>query len=556
MRIVELTITTKNLDILRNIKFNLEGMNLIVDNSDKSGNNVGKTTVLKLIDICLGAKEKKYIYEENETKAENSELKNYIETEKITVTLKVRKNDEDTELKVELFERGKRFINGEVLKYESYVTKLKELFFGNNLKKPSFRQLIGKFIRVDQKQDNNRFIKYINASVSTKDYEAIYSFLFNLQDQNKIDYLSNIKKDVKDTENDIKVIKKMYNFKTIDELNQIIFVFDNDKQRLNEQIKEYIHVEESREFEKERIKLREEYQKFLEVEENLEFAIKKAKEIIENEKAKNQNNKIDESILKLLYDEVARNYNGLDKTFEDLIQFNYELSKNKINFYKELIKRKQKELNILIENKEKFFNKNKEKLQDVKIKNFEEYYKIKSDFDKITEKQSVLREVIEKTSNLEEKLKKLNNEIRENNISKEKNITEEHGNIFNKYFSEYSERVENQKLVMYFSKENIPTISNINEGVGTGTKKTLISIFDLAYYSFIKELGLAFPEFIIHDVLETSQTESLEKIVDIVRETKVQYIAAVLNEKIKENRNISQKDIVLTLNKNDKLFKK
>lgn len=556
MRIVELTITTKNLDILRNIKFNLEGMNLIVDNSDKSGNNVGKTTVLKLIDICLGAKEKKYIYEENETKAENSELKNYIETEKITVTLKVRKNDEDTELKVELFERGKRFINGEVLKYESYVTKLKELFFGNNLKKPSFRQLIGKFIRVDQKQDNNRFIKYINASVSTKDYEAIYSFLFNLQDQNKIDYLSNIKKDIKDTENDIKVIKKMYNFKTIDELNQIIFVFDNDKQRLNEQIKEYIHVEESREFEKERIKLREEYQKFLEVEENLEFAIKKAKEIIENEKAKNQNNKIDESILKLLYDEVARNYNGLDKTFEDLIQFNYELSKNKINFYKELIKRKQKELNILIENKEKFFNKNKEKLQDVKIKNFEEYYKIKSDFDKITEKQSVLREVIEKTSNLEEKLKKLNNEIRENNISKEKNITEEHGNIFNKYFSEYSERVENQKLVMYFSKENIPTISNINEGVGTGTKKTLISIFDLAYYSFIKELGLAFPEFIIHDVLETSQTESLEKIVDIVRETKVQYIAAVLNEKIKENRNISQKDIVLTLNKNDKLFKK
>ena len=554
MRIVELTITTKNLDILRNIKFNLEGMNLIVDNSDKSGNNVGKTTVLKLIDICLGAKEKKYIYEENETKAENSELKNYIETEKITVTLKVRKNDEDTELKVELFERGKRFINGEVLKYESYVTKLKELFFGNNLKKPSFRQLIGKFIRVDQKQDNNRFIKYINASVSTKDYEAIYSFLFNLQDQNKIDYLSNIKKDIKDTENDIKVIKKMYNFKTIDELNQIIFVFDNDKQRLNEQIKEYIHVEESREFEKERIKLREEYQKFLEVEENLEFAIKKAKEIIENEKAKNQNNKIDESILKLLYDEVARNYNGLDKTFEDLIQFNYELSKNKINFYKELIKRKQKELNILIENKEKFFNKNKEKLQDVKIKNFEEYYKIKSDFDKI--KQSVLREVIEKTSNLEEKLKKLNNEIRENNISKEKNITEEHGNIFNKYFSEYSERVENQKLVMYFSKENIPTISNINEGVGTGTKKTLISIFDLAYYSFIKELGLAFPEFIIHDVLETSQTESLEKIVDIVRETKVQYIAAVLNEKIKENRNISQKDIVLTLNKNDKLFKK
>lgn len=555
MRLVELTLMAKNLGILRNIKFNSEGMNLIVDNSDKSGNNVGKTTVLKLIDICLGAREKKYIYEENETKAENSELKNYIENEKITVALKLRKNNADTELKVELFERGKRFINGEVFKYETYTTKLKELFFGNNLKKPSFRQLIGKFIRVDQKQDNNRFIKYINAGVSTKEYEAIYSFLFNLQDQNKINYLSNIKKDIKDTENDIKTIKRMYNFKTINELNQIVFVLDNDKQRLNEQIKEYICVEESREFEKERIKLKEKYQKFLEAEENLEFAIKRAKEIIENEKTKNQKNKIDESVLKLLYDEVARNYNGLDKEFGELIIFNNKLSANKINFYSKIKTNKQKELAMLIENKEKFFNENKEKLQDVKIKNFEEYYKIKSEFDEIVKKRSILSEVIEKTTNLEEKLKNLNNEIIENDVSKEKNITKEHSNIFNKYFSKYSERVENQKLIMYFSKENIPTISNINEGIGTGTKKTLISIFDLAYYSFIKELGLNFPEFIIHDVLETSQTESLERIVDIVRETKVQYIAAVLNEKIKDNRNISPEDIVLTLNKNDKLFK-
>lgn len=555
MRLVELTLMAKNLGILRNIKFNSEGMNLIVDNSDKSGNNVGKTTVLKLIDICLGAREKKYIYEENETKAENSELKNYIENEKITVALKLRKNNADTELKVELFERGKRFINGEVFKYETYTTKLKELFFGNNLKKPSFRQLIGKFIRVDQKQDNNRFIKYINAGVSTKEYEAIYSFLFNLQDQNKINYLSNIKKDIKDTENDIKTIKRMYNFKTINELNQIVFVLDNDKQRLNEQIKEYICVEESREFEKERIKLKEKYQKFLEVEENLEFAIKRAKEIIENEKTKNQKNKIDESVLKLLYDEVAKNYNGLDKEFGELIIFNNKLSANKINFYSKIKTNKQKELAMLIENKEKFFNENKEKLQDVKIKNFEEYYKIKSEFDEIVKKRNILSEVIEKTTNLEEKLKNLNNEITENDVSKEKNITKEHSNIFNKYFSKYSERVENQKLIMYFSKENIPTISNINEGIGTGTKKTLISIFDLAYYSFIKELGLNFPEFIIHDVLETSQTESLERIVDIVRETKVQYIAAVLNEKIKDNRNISPEDIVLTLNKNDKLFK-
>jgi uncharacterized protein YydD (DUF2326 family) len=40
---------------IRHIKFK-KGVNLIVDNSEspkESGNNVGKTTVLRLIDFCL-----------------------------------------------------------------------------------------------------------------------------------------------------------------------------------------------------------------------------------------------------------------------------------------------------------------------------------------------------------------------------------------------------------------------------------------------------------------------------------------------------------------------
>ncbi len=45
---------------IRDIKFS-EGLNLIVDNTStinqrETGNNVGKTTVLKLIDYCLGGK--------------------------------------------------------------------------------------------------------------------------------------------------------------------------------------------------------------------------------------------------------------------------------------------------------------------------------------------------------------------------------------------------------------------------------------------------------------------------------------------------------------------
>lgn len=44
--------------VIRNIKFNLKGLSLIVDNTsneaNESGNSVGKTTAIKIIDLCLG----------------------------------------------------------------------------------------------------------------------------------------------------------------------------------------------------------------------------------------------------------------------------------------------------------------------------------------------------------------------------------------------------------------------------------------------------------------------------------------------------------------------
>lgn len=54
--------------VIREIKFR-KGINLIVDESEGriTGNGVGKTTVLKLVDFCFGA-EPKIIYEDTESK--------------------------------------------------------------------------------------------------------------------------------------------------------------------------------------------------------------------------------------------------------------------------------------------------------------------------------------------------------------------------------------------------------------------------------------------------------------------------------------------------------
>ena len=73
MFIKRLKIETGRGDVIRYIKFH-RGINLIVDEtpgtSDRlTGNNVGKTTVLKLVDYCFGA-DKTIIYADSENQKE------------------------------------------------------------------------------------------------------------------------------------------------------------------------------------------------------------------------------------------------------------------------------------------------------------------------------------------------------------------------------------------------------------------------------------------------------------------------------------------------------
>lgn len=117
----------KGIETIRNIEFH-SGLNLIVDetpNNDAkaTGNNIGKTTVLKLIDFCLGAKQS-IIYSDTETKKEEYELvKEFLQDNNIIITLTLVEDLKDENSKkvtvVRNFLTGKnavRLINGEHIK--------------------------------------------------------------------------------------------------------------------------------------------------------------------------------------------------------------------------------------------------------------------------------------------------------------------------------------------------------------------------------------------------------------------------------------------------------
>ncbi|HCJ7288635.1 TPA: DUF2326 domain-containing protein, partial [Vibrio cholerae] len=82
--------------IIREIPFH-KGLNLVVDESDGqvTGNSVGKTTVLKLIDFCLGAKPK-IIYEDPENRKEiYSLVKDYLVDNNVSIFLYLSENLDD-----------------------------------------------------------------------------------------------------------------------------------------------------------------------------------------------------------------------------------------------------------------------------------------------------------------------------------------------------------------------------------------------------------------------------------------------------------------------------
>lgn len=78
MRLVRLTIISEvDNETIRDVKFNLNGPSFIVDKGEKeSGNNIGKTTFAKIINLCLGSKTITYLYKDSDS-IPNTEIKNF-----------------------------------------------------------------------------------------------------------------------------------------------------------------------------------------------------------------------------------------------------------------------------------------------------------------------------------------------------------------------------------------------------------------------------------------------------------------------------------------------
>tara|TARA_B110000908_G_C9968713_1_gene320128 strand:+ start:172 stop:582 length:411 start_codon:yes stop_codon:yes gene_type:complete len=126
------------------------------------------------------------------------------------------------------------------------------------------------------------------------------------------------------------------------------------------------------------------------------------------------------------------------------------------------------------------------------------------------------------------------------------------------YFSEISNKLDGELSLL--SADNSSgvykfKITNIEGNPGTGSKKSQMASFDLAYIKFADEKGIPCLHFVLQDQIENVHSNQITNLLtEIVDEVNCQYILPVLRDKLPLDINISNMEI-LSLSQDDKLFR-
>jgi len=319
--------------VVRDVSFH-KGVNLIIDKSVKSksgtGNSVGKTTALRAIDFCLGAKQDAF-YIDPEFKTEDNLIKDYLINNEVFFDLEIKNiNGVLTRISRKVMPGTKihATINEEVFtSLKSFHDALKALLFMNSSNKPTFRQIITRFIRSSSDKMSNALRTLTMAS--NADYETLNLFLFGFKDASILSEKQTIVKSFKKLEKEYEILLKI-----------------RSKNALEQSLAVIVRDIENKERDAEEFKLSDSYSiqitEMNMIRENIsnlsqELSSLEMKRILNDKAIDNlitQQDKIDPNELKKLYVEASERIGRLNKTFEMALDFHNKMLIKKIDFIK------------------------------------------------------------------------------------------------------------------------------------------------------------------------------------------------------------------------------
>ena len=564
MFLKQVIIQNKN-TIIRNILFH-KGINLIVDETpvgssqQVTGNNVGKTTVLRLVDFCLGA-DGKNIYQDTEfNKQPNTTIENFLKDNEIVITVVLVDNldipKEKIVLKKNFLARNKKFqeINGEnITDNKEFDIALKKEIFKSEVDKPTFKQIISKNIR-DEKNKMTNIVKVLNSFTRMEEYEALYLFWLgvNTDSHNEKELLS---KEKTREENFQKRLKKDGELSLIEQ--QLILVdakieeLNQRKNKFNLNEKYVNDIDKLNEIKSKLNRSATELSR-LEIRKDL---INESKEDLEQEYTQ-----IDTGHIKSLYEKAKSLISNIQVSFEETVKFHNDLISEKLEYITKELPEIEQQIRK-IKSEIIVFRKEEDTLTERLNKSalVEDFEKTILDLNKQFERKGNLEEQkrlwlysIDKLAEIDKNLDAINQGIVSKDSQIQNRITE-----FNKFFSVMSNSLYGETYLLSSQKNEKGyelIVTNLEGNPSTGKKKGQIAAFDFAYIQFADRLDIECLHFIMHDELETIHDNQLNTIVEVANSINGQYIVPILRDKIPSNIDISEFE-VLSLSQNDKLFR-
>jgi uncharacterized protein YydD (DUF2326 family) len=554
--------------VIREIPFR-KGMNLIVDESKEqiTGNNVGKTTVLRLIDFCLGGDAKDIYIDPENKKTAYTLVKDYLIKNKIIITLtlgpETEGDHEDIIIKRNFLSKPRkdiiREINGASTTKEDFERRLSELLLPDLQKdKPTFRQVISHNIRYSDLRISNT-LKTLDSYTTDAEYEMLYLHLFGC------DFKSG-----NDRQQILEKIKTENTYKKRLEKNQS----RNEYEVLLEWVNDQIEVLNKK---KSELNINENFESDIKSLNEVKYAVNSVsseiaslnlrKNIILDAKQdfESQKSDVDIQVLKAIYEQATSFIPNLQKKFEELVMYHNQMLVRKIKFITQdipLIEKKIQE-----RNKELVSLLSQERLLSEKITQsdtFEELECIIQELNDLFKKKGEYENVISQIAEVETNMNELNTELKgidEQLFSPDfESIVRSQLKKFNRFFGDISSQLYGEQYAITYSivtnrqGQKLYKFTSFNVNHSSGKKQGEISCFDIAYTLFADEEKISCLHFLLNDKKELVHDNQLIKIAEVVNKNDIQFVASILKDKLPAELN-KEEYFIVKLSQDEKLFR-
>lgn len=566
MYLSRLTISSPG-TVIRDIEFH-KGLNLIVDetpdNTTGTGNNVGKTTVLRLIDYCLGG-DVDGIYRNPEDKHESYALvKDFLTGNNVIVTL-ILVDDLDTPSKKVVIERDFKTgrssfirINGKDVAKRDFVSELEAAIFPEvKTETPTFRQIIAHNIRIDNLRLENT-LKTLTMG-KNEEYEALYLFMFGCPN----DSAARKTQLAQELDTEKKYKRRMERNRSKNEYKAALSVIESDIEKLVER-KDNLNINENLQQDIDGLNaLRAQINKVTSRTSLLSLRRELINETVES--FDKQSFGEDVVQLEMIYKQASAYMPKMQRTFKELVDFHNAMLENKKAFVAQELPSIQEEIQSLSAELEKL--KERETVMAEKVLKSDTYEELEGIIVQLSELSRRKGEFESYISQIESAEKAIKEKCEEMKKIDDGLFTEDFAqrleaqrDKFNKIFSEVSREIYDEQYIISYEvdtqkgkqlyKFHITDVANFS----SGKKQGEISCFDIAYTVFADQEGIPCLHFILNDKKELVHGNQLNKFAEAVNKYNVQFVCSMLYDKLPP---VLKKDehVVVRLSQDSKLFR-